>query len=540
MAADVEIDGRRARAERGRSLFDLAAELGARVPTSCSGQGKCRECLVEVDAGAEHLSARTEEEDGLDAAFRLACRARVDADLGAVRCHTLRRGALRVETDFLGAGGELALDPALRRDGADIVRAGEVLERSDEPILGLAIDLGTTTVAVRLHDLEDGRLLGARSFENPQRFGGSDVLARIRFDTEHRGRLLQRVLLGYLTHAIEALPCDPRRIFEVVVAANTTMRDLFFGLDVRPIGELPYHSTTETEYRAGKRAGTSLRVAARTLRLPLHPRAEVYGLPLVSGHVGADAAACLLATGLGREDGLCVLMDIGTNTELVAGDRARLLAASCPAGPAFEGGPVRCGMPGLDGAIERVALDERGVASFAVIGGGAPAGICGSGLVDLLAELGRTERMNAVGRFTDGEGEFVVDAERRIALSEADVNELAQAKGANAAGLRVVLDRLGAQPRDIERFYLAGGFARHIDVAAARRIGLVPDLPDERFCKVGNAALQGASLALLSVSLREELEERVKTIEHVSLETHPRFFDFFVDGCQFVPLGDTP
>ncbi len=207
------------------------------------------------------------------------------------------------------------------------------------------------------------------SLENPQRFGGSDVMSRIRYDTEHRGKLLRRTLAAYLSHAIEEFPVDPRSIYEVVVAGNSTMRDLFFGQSVYSIGQSPYQSITEIEMAAGKRTTTSLTATGRQCLLPIHPEARVYGLPIISGHLGADAAACMLAIDLAHEDRLVAIMDIGTNTELIVGNRHRILAASCPAGPAFEGGAIACGMPGLDGAIESVALGRDGSFRLGVIGG---------------------------------------------------------------------------------------------------------------------------------------------------------------------------
>jgi uncharacterized 2Fe-2S/4Fe-4S cluster protein (DUF4445 family) len=536
----LRIDGREADVTSGTSLFEAAESLGIRVPTSCQRQGKCRECLVEIEEGGELLTARESQEVHLPDGFRLSCRAHF-AGPGLVRCHTMRRGVLRIEEESSGLATDHqpSNDPRYRRRGGSLLRDGAEVGQIDGPPLGIALDLGTTTVVLQLEDLESGHTLAMHSFENPQRFGGSDVMARIRYDGEHPGRLLQRVLLGYLGRAIEDLPCDPRSIVEIVVAGNTTMRDLLFGLDVHPIGQMPYHSTTEIELATGARVATSLDLEARRLRLPLHPQATVYGLPLVSAHVGADAAACLLATGLAERDELSMCMDIGTNTEVFVGNRQRVLAASCPAGPAFEGGGVLCGVPGLKGAIERVAICDDGQVETRVIGNAEPVGICGSGLVDLLSELLRHGRINAQGRYTEDEdeGRFVVDVGHSIVFSEHDINELAQAKGANAAGVRILADRYGAELADVERFYLAGGFGRHVDTAAARRIGLIPDLPEERIVQVGNAALAGASLALRSQTARRWLEDRVRRVEHVSLETHPRFFDFFVDGCQFAAFG---
>jgi uncharacterized 2Fe-2S/4Fe-4S cluster protein (DUF4445 family) len=430
-------------------------------------------------------------------------------------------------------------DPAVTRDGERILLDGREIAQSSGPLLGLAIDLGTTTVVVRLMDLESGTVTATSSFENPQRFGGTDVMARIQYDTDHPGRLLQRTLLGYLNRAIAQFPVDPLCIYEVVVVANSTMRDLFLGLDVRSIGQKPYWSETEKAYREGTAPTTAVTRRAREFRLPCHPEARLYALPIVGGHVGGDAAACLLAVAPHLGDEVVAIMDIGTNTELFMGNRERLLTASCPAGPAFEGRLISCGMPGLDGAIEKVQLsDDPAIPpQIRVIGGGVPEGICGSGLIDLLGELRRTDRMNGYGRFEDGSPSFSVHEGADISFLESDINELAQAKGANVAGLLTVAKAYGITLDQLDRFYLAGGFGRHLDLVAARRIGLIPNLPDDKIVQVGNAAIEGACLALLSVSRRRALEELVKTIRHVELETDPDFFDHFVEGCQFDPVG---
>nr|MBA3297495.1 DUF4445 domain-containing protein [Acidobacteriota bacterium] len=297
-----------------------------------------------------------------------------------------------------------------------------------------------------------------------------------------------------------------------------------------------YRSITEIDMAEGKRTTTSLTTTGRRSLLPIHPNARVYGLPIISGHVGADAAACLLAVDLAHEDRLVAVMDIGTNTELLVGNRHRLLAASCPAGPAFEGGAIACGMPGLEGAIEEVTLNDDGTFRLGVIGGGAPEGICGSGLVDLMSELVRTGRMNAMGRFDESVDRVTLDADRGVYFLENDASELAQAKGANVAGLQVVFSHYGIEFDDIAVFYLAGGFGRHLKKEASKRIGLIPNLSDAKIVQVGNAALEGATIALVSRSRRQEVEALVKRVEHCRLETHPEFFDFFVDGCQFRPV----
>jgi uncharacterized 2Fe-2S/4Fe-4S cluster protein (DUF4445 family) len=537
----VTINGQTTQAAGGTSLFDCAEGIGIPVPTSCRKQGKCKECIVEVTEGMDSLSEPTEQERHLKSNFRLSCQAMVK-DVGnrsltvdtVVRCHTMRRANMRIERHAFGLplGRKAALDPAVTRDGGRILIDGTEIAHATGPIHGIAMDLGTTTIVLRLFDLESGEQIADTSFENPQRFGGSDVMSRISYDGEHRG-LMMRTLAGYLTRAIEEFPVDPLSIYEMVVVGNSTMRDLFFGLSVHSIGQNPYRSITEIEMDEGKRSTTSLASTGRRCLLPIHPQARVYGLPIISGHVGADAAACMLAVDLAHEERAIAVMDIGTNTELILGNKYRILAASCPAGPAFEGGTIACGMPALDGAIEDVALSSDGEFHLGVIGEIAAQGVCGSGLVDLTSELLRTGRMNSMGRFEEDGRRITVDAAHDIFFLESDVNELAQAKGANVAGLQVVCSAYGIDFDEIDVFYLAGGFGRHLKVEASRRIGLIPNLPDSKIVQVGNAAIEGACIALLSQSRRRELEELVTRVEHCRLETHESFFDYFVDGCQF-------
>ena len=541
MSVELHFNHQRSDVAPGSSLFEYAESLGVKVPTSCRKQGKCKECVVEITQGIECLSSPVSQEAHLKGRFRLSCCCRIIKDSGVVRCHTMRRGQMRIERlafQLPVRSQKWKLDPAVTRDGDRILLDGEEIDRTDGPIHGLAMDLGTTTIVLRLLNLETGEVVADSSFENPQRFGGSDVMARIHYDTEDSTKQLQRTLAGYLTHAIEEFPADPKSIYEMVVAGNSTMRDLFFRLNVYSIGQSPYQSITELDMAAGRRTTTSLAESAKRLLLPLHPKARVYGLPIISGHVGADAAACMLAVDLANEDRLVVIMDIGTNTELILGNRHKILAASCPAGPAFEGGKISCGMPGLPGAIEKVVINADGSMRVQVIGDGPAEGICGSGLIDLLSELLKHERMNALGRFEHGEERIVLDvkSDQPIYFAESDVNELAQAKGANVAGLHVIFDRYGMRFDDLDVFYLAGGFGRHLDVQSSKRIGLIPNIDDSKILQVGNASIEGACMALLSRAKRMELENMVKKVTHCRLETHPDFFHYFVEGCQFNPV----
>jgi uncharacterized 2Fe-2S/4Fe-4S cluster protein (DUF4445 family) len=207
--------------------------------------------------------------------------------------------------------------------------------------------------------------------------------------------------------------------------------------------------------------------------------------------------------------------------------------ASCPAGPAFEGGAISSGMPGLEGAIERVTLSADHRASLQIIDAAEPEGICGSGLVDALSEFLKHDVMDSFGRFTDGAEKFILHDQAGIYITEGDISELAQAKGANVAGLRILLKNYGLALEDVDVFYLAGGFARHIDVEAAKRIGLIPNIPSGRILKIGNASLAGAGIALLSTKQRAILESLVRRVGHVALESDPAFFDYFVEGCQY-------
>ena len=541
MSLELHLNGRHSLVDSGSTLFDCADALGVRVPTSCRKQGKCKECIVEVSEGMACLSPKDPAETHLRDNFRLSCRARIVASSGIVRCHTMRRGDLRIEHHALhlpSTGRKPELDPNVTRDRDQIILDGEVIDRRTGPIHGLAMDLGTTTVVLRLLNLETGEIVADASFENPQRFGGSDVMSRIHYDAEDQSRLLQRTLAGYIGHAIEEFPVDPDSIYEMVVAGNSTMRDIFFRLSVYSIGQNPYQSLTEIEMAEGRRTTTSLTETARRLGLQINPKARVYGLPIISGHVGADAAACMLAVDLAHEERLVALMDIGTNTELILGNKHKIFAASCPAGPAFEGGKISCGMPGLPGAVEKVRIEADGSLQLQVIGGGPPDGICGSGLIDMLGELLRTGRMNALGRFQDGEHGLLLatNGDHPVSFNESDVNELAQAKGANVAGLHVVFDRYGIGFEDVDVFYLAGGFGRHLDVQSSKGIGLIPNIDDSKIIQVGNAAIEGACIALLSRTRRAELEALVKRVTHCRLELHPNFFDYFVEGCQFQPV----
>ncbi len=523
----------------GRTLFDEADELALQVPSSCQRSGRCHECVVQVRQGADALSAPTGAEAFLPEGFRLACQARLERADRDVEFAVLRR-RLRILMPPAPTPEDLrTLDPLVRRDGDVIRYAGEPIDTPRPHVLGLAVDVGTTSIVFELVDLESGRTLHAVAFENPQRFGGSDVMHRISYDAAHPGELrraLRRALNHELRAAYRALGVDRHEVYEAVVVGNPTMRDCFFGLDLAPIGEFPFRSTTEAALREGAAETTGLLRRAHELGLFIHPQGRVVGAPLIACHVGADAAADLAAVDFAAQPGVSLLVDIGTNTEIVCSDGVRVLAASSPAGPAFEGGGVSHGMAGADGAIEQVGwVDHR--FTWRTIGDGAPEGICGSGLVDLLAVAGRAGLLRRDTTLADGRPAIPLVPEQRIELTRADVSELAQAKSANAAGQWILLRRLGLTPDDIDRVYLAGAFANSLDVVNAIAIGLLVPVPPERVRRVGNASVAGARRLLLSRDRRAALEALVRRIEHVELEAEPDFFELFADGCRFEPIG---
>ena len=569
--------------EAGKSLFDYADDLAVRVPTSCGRTGECHECIVEVRRGMDALDPLTDSEKFLRENYRLACQATVVDIEADIEFNILRRQP-RILTESINRD-DIELDPLTVCERDNIVFKGpngpskgpRVIDRYRGRILGIAADIGTTTVAMNLVDLETGDILYTASFENPQRFGGSDVMNRISYETgDFRGEL-QAVLVSSINYEIgemvRALKIRRRQIVEFVAVGNTTMRDMLFGIDVEPIGTRPYKSHIELEYLDNKRDATALNVPAHEIGIRINPNANVYSGPLIASHIGSDVAADLLTIGIDEEDEMVMLVDIGTNTEIIAGNRHQLHAASCPAGPAFEGGNVTYAMPGYDGAVERVeipplsrseggARERRDLAGVAradesplprwerarvrvtpptstplltTIGDANPIGICGSGLIDLLAELRRHDIMNELGNFNDGSDEYTFHTENRLTISRADISALAQAKAANYCGQNIVLETVGTSPTDYTRLYLAGGFANYINIQNAIDIGFIPNIPTDRIHKIGNASLRGATIMLTNATKRATIEHLAKDIHHIELETNPNFFDHFVEGCQFKP-----
>jgi uncharacterized 2Fe-2S/4Fe-4S cluster protein (DUF4445 family) len=434
-------------------------------------------------------------------------------------------------------------------------RGGPIgVERGDTTAMafGIAIDVGTTSVVTTLLELASGEVMASVSSLNPQATFGGDLMSRIAFAQWNPSNLrkLQSRILGLLNQQIDDLlgrtGVLPQWIYKVTVVGNTCMHHVLLGIDPTYVGLSPYSAVVRH----------SLVIPARALHLKINPEARVCLLPIVAGFVGADAVGAALATRIDESVGVRAVVDIGTNGEVVMGTRDRLMACSAPAGPALEGAQIRHGMRGAVGAIDRVSV-ENGDFRLHVIGDGPPQGICGSGLIDAVAaaldvglidwtgliQIERRDRFPAELRqrlVTRGEERLLVLAPRgtaagggEIVLTQDDVRQVQLAKGAIGGGIRMLQHVLGVPDASLTDLMLAGGFGNYLSIRSAVRIGLIPPLPLERIRYVGNAAALGAQLALVSEAERARAERLARSIEHLSLATHPDFQDLFVEAMNF-------
>ena len=524
-----------------KSLFDLADQVKMRIPTSCGRVGDCHECIVEVSKGLENLSERSEHETFLTEPYRLACQSKIislDSDIS----FTPRKRDRKILTNFSGSNKyDIDHNYQYKNNSLVLINGGEekIISKSKN-FYGLAVDIGTTTVAINLVNLDDGKIIITSSFENPQVFGGSDVMNRISYNSsKFKGELCKSIISSInfeIGEYVKKIKIRRNEIVEVVIVGNATMRDLFFDLDVESIGVRPYKSIIELDYLENKVDSTEISKYAKEINLRINPNAIVYSPPLIASHIGSDVSAGLISTDFFENNDLKMLIDIGTNTEVVLGTPNRMLAASCPAGPAFEGGEITYGMPGYTGAVEKVDI-HKDKFRYKTIGDVEATGICGSGLIDFLSVLVENNLMNPLGKFTSEEDKMFLDNEQDINLSRKDVSSLAQAKAANVCGQALVIKDFGKNILDIENVYLAGGFANYIDIENAINIGFILDFPLEKIKKIGNSALEGATKLLLSNKLRKNLVKYVNNIDHLELETKSDFFDYFVEGCQFKKIS---
>lgn len=412
---------------------------------------------------------------------------------------------------------------------------------------GAAIDVGTTTIVVHLVDLERGTTLGAAAALNRQVVHGDDVISRIIYAGEPGGldRLRNaaldtvNLLIGGLAHAHNVTRDE---IIGAVYAGNTTMLHLLLGLPPAEIRREPYIpvATAPADYRAAE------------VGLRIHPRAVVAAMPGVSSYVGGDITADVLASGMDRTEELSMLIDVGTNGETVIGNRDFLVCCACSAGPAFEGGGITWGMRAARGAIQRIEIAPDGVLRWTTIGGVPPRGICGSGLVDLLAELLRTDFLDRSGGLRpdapgvrsgpDGLEVLVAPAPqtaagRDIVLTAADIANLLRAKAAVYAGAALLARRVGIDMADLQRIYVAGGFGTYLNIGKAILIGLLPDVPQERVTFIGNGSVTGAKMALLSYEVWRRAAEVAQKMTYRELSTDAAFMEEYV-SATFLPHTD--
>ncbi len=474
--------------ERGAPLRDVLFAHGVEFP--CGGRGSCKRCRVRVLKGAlppsaDEAAILTRED--LAAGWRLACRARAEADL------TL--DIAQWETTILADDTAFAFEPAQG--------------------VGIAVDLGTTTLVAQALDLATARVLAVRTALNPQAAHGSDVMSRVQLALREDGR---RRLMELIRAEVGRLAADGTLVTRVVIVGNTVMHHLFCGIDVSPLSQAPF---TPSEDGLKEFSASDL-----GWELPGNP--QVLFLPCLGGFVGSDILAGILAARVAASDAPVGLIDLGTNGEIVIGNRERILCASTAAGPAFEGGLISMGMRASTGAIAEVRL-SGGRLECRTLGNAPPRGICGSGLVDAVAAGLELGAIQPNGRLADRGSVFPLT--RTIALTQGDIREVQLAKAAIAAGIRILLARWNLAPGDLKRVYLAGAFGNYINRASARRIGLV-DFLDDVIEPAGNTALLGAKLALFE---REDLSFGAirKRIEHIRLAADPDFQDRYVDSMRF-------
>ncbi|MDG2351616.1 MAG: ASKHA domain-containing protein [Acidimicrobiales bacterium] len=529
--------------ELDKTIFDYADFFDVKLASTCFRSGECHECIVEVDSDTALVSDRTDSEGFLPEGYRLACQAYVNSGEGEIRFEPLNRKP-RILTSTVANTEHEVFDPLISVRDNKVFYGDLSVDRYRGGCYGVALDLGTTTIVMELVDLESGLVCTSASVENPQSFGGSDVMSRISYSSRSDYfEELQKATVSAINRVTKKM-CDevgirPPLIYEVVVVGNTTMRDILFGVDIQSIGQRPYKSKIETDYLEGRLATTSITSQTRAIGIRANREARLYSLPLISSHVGADTLAAAWAAGMNKSKTTEMLVDIGTNTEVVLWHDNNIFVASCPAGPAFEGGLVTHGMRAYEGAVESLKLDSTGkVSDFSVIGDRDPLGFCGSGLVDLLSELRVNQIVDQVGVFQENPkiSEIKVFHDNDLIFSREDCSNLAQAKAANYCGQVILMRIAGVDPIDIENLHLAGAFANYVNLNNAMEIGLLLPIDLQRVNKIGNAALDGARQALKSEEARNEMERLISEVTHIELETIPEFFEIFVEGCLLKPM----
>ncbi len=565
-------------AQDGESIFQSARRHGLRIVGACGGRGHCGTCVVRVLDGQVDVEqdatkwlracqVRPQSDCSLEVAPRsLAPIVRAEADTREVsEMRVLEPAVISVDltvapatltdtqsdADRIGcaSGGSnfsmdltaaQALSTCLRASPSDTAWSLRAYRRANEWIgfaptgsraLGLAVDLGTTNVAAFLIDLETGVRLASLAIENPQTAWGADLISRINYAVRHDAARIE--LRSAALNAINALAHDLchavgtrlQDIVDVVICGNTAMHHLLLGLSVHQMGRSPFVATMRSAYD----------VKARDLGLAICPGAWVHMTANVGGFVGGDHVAALLATqAIWQSADTCVVMDIGTNTEISLIHAGDILSASCPSGPALEGGHISCGMRAAEGAIERVTLENDRMA-IQTIGHCDPVGLCGSGVLDAMSVLRRANIVNSGGRLSGEHTDVKMHDGQRAAIlapdvlfTQSDVRAVQLAKAAIRTGVDMLLQERGLHDQDIEQFVIAGSFGAYIDIASGIDIGLFPRLEMKRFVQVGNAAGMGVRQMLTSHLRRAEAAELAERCQYIELSTRSNFQKMFL------------
>jgi len=546
----------------GETLLEALRRHGVPVTAGCGGLGLCGLCRVKILQGELSPPSTREAEllgQQLEKGWRLACQAKVlgDAEVEI----PLRRATAKFRVrplasistpalfaPFDASGGEPSYEERLlealkaagvearqaspsalnalssRVSGVAVVVEGEVVDIADAYAgYGLAVDVGTTSVAASLVDLLSGAVVAEAVTLNSQLKFGADIISRIRHSiAEPNGvRQLQEAAVNTVNELVSKLGVTPAKIYRVVIAGNSVMQHLFFGVNPGPLGFLPFRPV----YRR------PLAAKGKALGLDVHPDAHVESLPILGGYVGGDVVGDLLTARL-SEYGTAMLIDVGTNGEIVLKRGNEYVAASTPAGPAFEGVGLHSGMMAIEGAIEKVRVSSGGEPEYEVIGGGEAKGICGSGYVDLLAELLRAGLLSKDGRLARGPRvkelngvlAYVIDERKGVALTQQDIRKLQLAVGAVKFTAKFLLKKMGVSAEDLEKVVVAGDFGYHLDARNAMEVGLLPKVDDSAMEYIGNGSLTGAELYMVSQEARREALELASVCRVLDVPRDDRSF----------------
>lgn len=518
-------DGKRLSVHAGATLLEAASQAGIILNTVCGGKGICKKCTVRLEPHGRKV---------------LACQHHVTSDLIV----TIPAESRFFEQKILAEGIEshARIQPDLYQE----YRPGD----SATTILGVAIDIGTTTVVAKLIDMTNGQCLATQATLNPQARYGDDVVSRISYaQTDERLADLHAAILDCVDQLIARLcrdaSLDGEHIYEMCVVGNTTMNHLFLKLPVAQLGQAPYQAYSLDAHD----------VPADESGLKINPAGNIHTVENIAGFVGSDTTAVALAVDIDSAEDVTLVVDIGTNGEVVLGTKEKLYAASCAAGPALEGARITCGSRAVEGAIEAVVLNQDDI-DVDVIGNSPPRSICGSGLIDAMAVLLDLGIVDSTGRFAQpitlrdklspaialrireqsAEPAFIL-AETAdgstVFLTQRDIREIQLAKGAIRTGIKMLQKKLGLEDGDIQRILLAGAFGNYIRPQSALRIGLLPAVPRERIHFVGNAAASGAQMILVSRACRQKARKLARKIEYVEIAHQPDFQTVFADSMLF-------